>query len=98
MLAAPLFHSWGLINFSFGLSTVPTYVMRRRFKADQVLDDIEKHRAEALVVVPLMMQRLVDSERAGKADVSSLRITAASGSALAGELATKYMDTFTDSF
>jgi acyl-CoA synthetase (AMP-forming)/AMP-acid ligase II len=97
VLAAPLFHSWGLINFSFGLSTVPTYVMRRRFKADQVLDDIEKHRAEALVVVPLMMQRLVDAEKAGKADVSSLRITAASGSALAGELATTYMDTFTDS-
>ena len=41
VLAAPLFHSWGLINFSFGLSTVPTYVMRRKFKADQVL---ERHR------------------------------------------------------
>jgi fatty-acyl-CoA synthase len=97
VLGAPLFHSWGLINFSFGLSTVPTYVMRRKFKADQVLEDIEKYKAEALVVVPLMMQRLVDAERAGKADVSSLKITAASGSALAGELATKYMDTFTDS-
>ena len=97
VLAAPLFHSWGLINFSFGLSTVPTYVMRRRFNADQVLKDIEEHRAEALVVVPLMMQRLVDSDQAGKADVSSLRITAVSGSALAGELATTYMDTFTDS-
>ncbi len=97
VLGAPLFHSWGLINFSFGLSTVPTYIMRRKFQADQVLEDIEKYKAEALVVVPLMMQRLVDAERAGEADVSSLRITAASGSALAGELATKYMDTFTDS-
>ncbi len=97
VLAAPLFHSWGLINFSFGLSTVPTYVMRRRFQADQVLADIEEHGAEALVVVPLMMQRLVDAETAGEADVSSLRITAASGSALAGELATTFMDTFTDS-
>ena len=97
VLAAPLFHSWGLINFSFGLSTIPTYVMRRKFKAEQVLEDIEKHRAEALVVVPLMMQRLVDAENAESVDVSSLRITAASGSALAGELATKFMDTFTDS-
>jgi acyl-CoA synthetase (AMP-forming)/AMP-acid ligase II len=99
VLAAPLFHSWGLINFSFGLSTVPTYVMRRRFKAEQVLQDIEDHRAEVLVVVPLMMQRLVDvdPELVEKTDVSSLRITAASGSALAGELATTYMDTFTDS-
>jgi fatty-acyl-CoA synthase len=99
VLAAPLFHSWGLINFSFGLSTVPTYVMRRRFKAEQVLTDIADHRAEVLVVVPLMMQRLVDADPVliEKTDVSSLRITAASGSALAGELATTYMDTFTDS-
>jgi fatty-acyl-CoA synthase len=99
VLAAPLFHSWGLINFSFGMSTVPTYVMRRRFKAEQVLEDIHEHRAEALVVVPLMMQRLVDADPdlIEKLDVSSLRITAASGSALAGELATEYMDTFTDS-
>ncbi|MGI9083790.1 MAG: AMP-binding protein [Aeromicrobium sp.] len=99
VLGAPLFHSWGLINFGFGLSTVPTYVMRRRFKAEQVLKDIDEHKAEALVVVPLMMQRLVDADPdlVKKADVSSLRITAASGSALAGELATTYMDTFTDS-
>jgi len=97
VLAAPLFHSWGLINFSFGLSTIPTYVLRRKFDPNQVLEDIEKHKAEALVVVPLMMQRLVDCEKAKTADVSSLRITAASGSALAGELATTYMDTFTDS-
>ena len=31
VLASPLFHSWGLINFGFGLSTVPTFVMRRKF-------------------------------------------------------------------
>ncbi len=99
VLAAPLFHSWGLINFGFGLSTVPTYVLRRRFTAEQVLRDIADHRAEALVVVPLMMQRLVDAdaELIRTLDVSSLRITAASGSALAGELATQFMDTFTDS-
>ncbi|EFQ82530.1 AMP-binding enzyme [Aeromicrobium marinum DSM 15272] len=99
VIAAPLFHSWGLINFGFGLSTVPTYVLRRKFKAEQVLADIDQHKAEALVVVPLMMQRLVDADPTAieKADVSSLRITASSGSALAGELATRFMDTFTDS-
>jgi fatty-acyl-CoA synthase len=99
ILASPLFHSWGLINFGFGLMTAPTYVLRRRFSAEQVLKDIEKYRAEALVVVPLMMQKLVDvdPEIIKSTDVSSLRITAASGSALAGDLATQYMDTFTDS-
>ncbi len=99
VIAAPLFHSWGLINFAFNLSTVPTYVLRRKFTPEKVLEDIETHRAEALVVVPLMMQRMVDADPAviEKTDVSSLRITASSGSALAGELANHYMDLFTDS-
>lgn len=99
VVASPLFHSWGLINFSFGLSTIPTFVLRRRFDPVQVLDDIEAYRADALVVVPLMMQRMVDVDPQiiARHDLSSLRITAASGSALAGELATRYMDLFTDS-
>lgn len=99
VLAAPLFHSWGLLNFGFGLSTVPTYVLRRKFDPEQVLRDIAERRAEVLVVVPLMIQRLVnlDREKADRHDVSSLRITASSGSALAGELATDFMDRFTDS-
>jgi acyl-CoA synthetase (AMP-forming)/AMP-acid ligase II len=99
VLAAPLFHSWGLLNFGFGLSTVPTYVLRRKFVAEQVITDIATYKAKVLVVVPLMMQRLVDadSEVIKNSDVSSLKITASSGSALAGELATHFMDTFTDS-
>lgn len=99
VLAAPLFHSWGLINFGFGLSTAPTYVLRRKFSAEQVLSDIDEHRASVLVVVPLMMQRLVDADpvMVEKTDVSSLKITASSGSALAGDLANQFMDQFTDS-
>jgi len=99
VLAAPLFHSWGLVNFGFGLSTVPTYVMRRRFDAVQVLKDIEQYNADVLVVVPLMIQRLVDVDPdiIKKTDTSSLRITASSGSALAGDLANRFMDLYTDS-
>src|SRR5690625_1118218 len=99
VLAAPLFHSWGLLNFGFGLSTAPTMILRRRFNPEQVLRDIDRYRAEVLVVVPLMMQRLVEAgaDAIAECDVSSLRITASSGSALAGELATSFMDTFTDS-
>jgi acyl-CoA synthetase (AMP-forming)/AMP-acid ligase II len=99
LVAAPLFHSWGLLNFAFGLSTAPTYVLRRRFDPEQVLRDIQTYRVEVLVVVPLMMQRMIDVDPAvvARTDVSSLRVTASSGSALAGELANRYMDLFTDS-
>lgn len=99
IIAAPLFHSWGLINLGFGLSTVPTYVLRRRFDAVQVIKDIEKYKADVLVVVPQMIQRLVDvaPEIREATDTSSLRITASSGSALAGDLANRFMDLYTDS-
>jgi acyl-CoA synthetase (AMP-forming)/AMP-acid ligase II len=99
ILAAPLFHSWGLINFGFGLLTAPTYVLRRRFDAAQVLVDVETYRADALVVVPLMMQRMLDLDPQSirTRDLSSLRITASSGSALSGDLANRFMDTFTES-
>jgi len=87
------------LNFGFGLSTVPTYVLRRRFVPEKVIEDIAQYKAKVLVVVPLMMQRLVnaDPEVIKANDVSSLKITASSGSPLAGELATHFMDTFTDS-
>nr|MBA2545934.1 AMP-binding protein [Solirubrobacterales bacterium] len=50
------------------------------------------------VVVPVMMQRILglDEETRSKYDVSNLKVTAASGSALPGELATKWMDAFGD--
>jgi acyl-CoA synthetase (AMP-forming)/AMP-acid ligase II len=99
VLAAPLFHSWGLLNFAFGLSAAPTYVLRRKFDPLTVVRDIEERKAEVLVVVPLMMKRMVDADpdALAAADVSSLRITASSGSALAGDLANHFMDRFTDS-
>ncbi len=99
VLAAPLFHSWGLLNFGFGLIATPTYVMRRRFDPAQTVRDVAEHRASVLVAVPIMLQRMADlpDEATAGLDVSSLRITATSGSALAGDLAIRFMDRFTDS-
>lgn len=99
IIAAPLFHSWGLINMGFGLSTCPTMILRRRFSPEQTLKDIDRYKAKVLVVVPLMIQRMVaaDPEVVKNTDVSSLQITASSGSALAGDLALHFMDMYTDS-
>jgi acyl-CoA synthetase (AMP-forming)/AMP-acid ligase II len=51
-----------------------------------------------LAVVPVMMQRIValPDEVKRRYDLSSLEVTAASGSALPGELATTWMDEFGD--
>ena len=99
IVAAPLFHSWGLLNYGFSQTTVPTVVLRRRFDPEQTLADIEKYKAKVLVVVPLMIQRLaaLPDDVSSKYNVSSLQITASSGSALPGDVPVKFMDKFTDS-
>ncbi len=97
-LPAPLFHAWGLANMGVAMGLGSTVILRRRFDAETVLADIEEHRCAGLVVVPVMLQRILalDEEVRARYDTSSLRIVAASGSALPGELATEWMDAFGD--
>ena len=94
VIAAPLFHSWGFAHFSIGLSLSSTYVLRRKFDPEGTLEAIADNGATALVVVPVMMQRILElpEETIDKYDLSSLKATCVSGSALPGPLATKWMD------
>jgi acyl-CoA synthetase (AMP-forming)/AMP-acid ligase II len=96
MIAAPLFHSWGFAHFTLGLALGSTYVLRRRFDPEETLRATAESGATALVVVPVMMQRILElpDEVISRYDLSALRVTAASGSALPGPLATRWMDTF----
>jgi acyl-CoA synthetase (AMP-forming)/AMP-acid ligase II len=98
MIAAPLFHSWGFFHFVMSLPTASTIVLRRRFDEEGTLRAVQDHRAEVLAVVPVMLQRILrlPPETLAAYDLSSLRITATSGSALPGELATEWMDRFGD--
>ena len=95
-IAAPLFHSWGFAHFTIGLLLGSTYVLRRKFEPEACLAEIARHRCDSLVVVPVMMQRIMElpAETRRKYDVSSLKVVAASGSALPGDLATRWMDEF----
>ena len=97
-IAAPLFHSWGFAHFTLGLILGSTYVLRRKFDPEQCLADIARYRADSLVVVPVMMQRIMElpEEVRAKYDTSSLKVVAASGSALPGDLANDWMDAFGD--
>jgi acyl-CoA synthetase (AMP-forming)/AMP-acid ligase II len=98
MIAAPLFHSWGFFHFVMSLSTSSTMVLRRKFDEEETLRTVQDSRAQVLAVVPVMLQRILrlPDETLDSYDLSSLRITAASGSALPGELATEWMDRFGD--
>jgi acyl-CoA synthetase (AMP-forming)/AMP-acid ligase II len=98
MVAAPLFHSWGFFHFIMSLPTSSTLVLRRRFDPEQTLRAVQEHRAQVLAVVPVMLQRILQmpDETLASYDLSSLRITSLSGSALPGELAIEWMDRFGD--
>ncbi len=98
VFAAPLFHAWGFLQFNMGLLLSSTYVLRRKFDAEQTLAAIQENKATGLVIVPVMLQRILelDEETRSKYDVSSLKVVASSGGALSGELARKWMDAFGD--
>jgi acyl-CoA synthetase (AMP-forming)/AMP-acid ligase II len=98
MIAAPLFHSWGFFHFIMSLPTASTMVLRRRFDPEGTLQAVQESRADVLAVVPVMIQRILrlPDETLSAYDLSSLRITSLSGSALPGELATAWMDRFGD--
>jgi acyl-CoA synthetase (AMP-forming)/AMP-acid ligase II len=98
MLAAPMFHSWGFAHFTLGMALSSTLVMRRRFDPEDTLSAMAQHRTTALIVVPVMLQRILElpAETIDRYDLRALRVIAASGSALPGELALRVMDRFGD--
>jgi fatty-acyl-CoA synthase len=88
-LPAPIFHALGFLHFTIGMFLGSTLVLHRKFKPDVVLQDVEKHKVTAIVVVPVMLSRMLDAlEKMDKRpDLSSLRIIFVSGSALPPDLA-----------
>jgi acyl-CoA synthetase (AMP-forming)/AMP-acid ligase II len=98
MIAAPMFHSWGFAHFTLGLPLASTLVLRRRFDPEDTLRAVAQHRASALAVVPVMLQRILElpKETIARYDTHALKVIAISGSALPGELATRAMDVFGD--
>ena len=90
-LPSPMFHALGYLHATIAMFLGSTLVLRRKFKPPLVLEDIEKYKATAIVVVPVMLSRILDEieKMATKPDLSSLRIVFVSGSQLGAELATR---------
>ncbi len=88
-LPSPMFHALGYLHATIAMFLGSTLVLRRRFKPTLVLQDIEKHKVTALVVVPVMLSRILAAveQLENKPDLSSLRIVFVSGSALGADLA-----------
>jgi fatty-acyl-CoA synthase len=98
VLPTPMFHAIGLLQSLIAIGLGSTLILRHRFDPAQTLQDIEDHRASALVVVPVMLRRILDEhdKQGRRHDLSSLRIVFAGGSQLGGSLALRAMDTLGD--
>ncbi|WP_370947741.1 acyl-CoA synthetase [Amycolatopsis sp. cg5] len=95
-IAAPTFHGTGLSQFILAFALGMTVVFRRRFDVHATLEGIAKHRCDVLVVVPTMLQRIVDFGGVRDYDTSSLRILFSAGSALGADLGDRATALFGD--
>jgi acyl-CoA synthetase (AMP-forming)/AMP-acid ligase II len=98
VIAAPLFHSWGFAHLQMAQALGSAAVVTRKFDPEATLEAVERSGATALAVVPVMLQRILELPESTlrKHDLSTLRVTAVSGSTLPGELASRWMDLFGD--
>ena len=98
MIAAPLFHAWGFAHFTLGMGLSSTIVLKRKFDEEATLSLTAQHGCTALVVVPVMLQRILelDDEVLDRYDLSHVKAVPVSGSALPGNLSERWMDHFGD--
>ena len=97
-IAAPLFHTWGFAHLALAMLLGSTVVLRRRFDPEQALATTQDQRCDSLVVIPVMLQRILalPEETLAAYDLTRVKVVAASGSALPGNLALGWMDHFGD--
>ncbi len=95
-LAVPMFHALGFAGMALGLALGSTLVVRRHFDPEATLDSLQENEATALIVVPVMLQRMLelpDNEVASR-DTSHLRVIFVSGSALSVDLVKRTLKAF----
>lgn len=71
--AAPMFHLADMMQVTCLLLRGGTHIMLPAFRPDAVLELVRAHRVTDLLLVPAMLQALVDSPDCAKADTSSVQ-------------------------
>lgn len=96
VMAAPIFHGTGVSQFALALGLQNTVVMHRRFDAENTLRLVARHRADTVVLVPTMLQRILDlgPQTVADYDTSTLKIVFAAGSAISPELSRRTQQSF----
>jgi fatty-acyl-CoA synthase len=95
-LCLPMFHALGFTHAMLGVALGSTLVVRRRFDPQETAASLECHRASALLLVPVMLQRILDlgDEALQRYDFSELRVVFVGASQLGAELCKRAMAAF----
>lgn len=83
-IATPLYHGYGLAVLLLFLAVGKQVVLQRGFDAEKACRLVREHRVEVMTVVPLMLQRMLDTDADA---LSSLRCIASGGAELSPGLA-----------
>ncbi|GAA4479967.1 acyl-CoA synthetase [Rhodococcus olei] len=88
VMAAPAFHGTGLSQLGLALALGQTVVLQRRFDPLRAVELTADNRADVLVVVPTMLQRIVDlgPDVLSRHDTTNLSVIFAAGSAISPDL------------
>ncbi len=89
--AAPMFHVAGLCGWIAQVLIGGVHVMVPAFKPDAVFAAIRDHQVTDVVLVPTMIQMLIDDPAMGEYDMSSLRNILYGGSPISEALLTRAM-------
>ena len=97
-VAAPLFHTWGFAHLSLSMLLGSTVVITRKFDPETSLKVLTEQKCDSFVVIPVMLQRILrlPQETLDSYDLSRVKVVAASGSAMPGNLSIEWMDQFGD--
>ncbi len=95
-LPVPMFHALGFASMALALALGSTLVVRRHFDPEATLDSLQDNEATALVVVPVMLQRMLElpQNEVAARDTSHLKVIFVSGSALSVDLVKRSMKAF----
>ncbi|UGT41308.1 AMP-binding protein [Nocardia yamanashiensis] len=98
LIPSPLFHTWGLAALQISTAIRATVVLSDRFDAEECLRRIAEQRITALIVVPVMVNRILDlpAHVRERYDLSSLKVVASCGAPLAGAVVLKFLEAFGD--
>lgn len=94
--AAPMFHIADLLFFSAVTFMAGTHVVIPMFTPDNTLSAIEKHRPSQVLLVPVMLQMVLQSEKLAQTDISSLEQVAYGASPITEAVLKEAFEKFPD--